>query len=61
VKGLVARGGVTVSIEWNEEKSTVGLCSATDQTVEFSVNGGEKQVVDLKAGKLQTISNLWKK
>lgn len=52
VKGLVARGGIHVSIEWNEKKVSVELLSAVDQTIEFSVDGGEWKKVDLKAGEL---------
>jgi alpha-L-fucosidase 2 len=52
VKGLVARGGITVSIEWSEEGVSVELLSAADQTVEFSMNGGEWKTVDLVAGEV---------
>jgi len=61
VQGLVARGGITVSVEWNEKTVRVALCSATDQTVEFSVDGGVNQKVDLQAGKPKTFSNPRKK
>lgn len=59
VKGLVARGGVKVSIEWNEKEVSVELCSAAGQTIEFSVNGGEKRTVELKTGVVfQTLEKL---
>lgn len=49
VSGLVARGGITVSIDWNEDAVSVELLSATDQTIEFSVDGGEwKRIPDYK-------------
>ncbi len=50
VSGLAARGGIAVSIGWNEKEVVVELCSPTDQTIEFSVDGGAGRVVDLKAG-----------
>jgi len=52
VKGLVARGGITVSMDWNEEGVKAELCSATEQAVVFSVKGGEEQRVVLKAGRV---------
>lgn len=52
VKGLVARGGITVSIEWNEKEVSVELGSPVDQTIEFSVDGGENKKVELKANKV---------
>ena len=50
VKGLVARGGITVSIEWNEKEVSVELCSLVDQTIELSVDGNASRTIDLKAG-----------
>ncbi len=50
VSGLAARGGIAVSIGWNEKAVVVELCSPTDQTIEFSVDGGAGRVVDLKEG-----------
>jgi alpha-L-fucosidase 2 len=55
VKGLVARGGVTVSIEWNENEIVVELVSAMNQTVELSVVGGGKQTVELKANEVSKV------
>jgi len=49
VKGLVARGGIRVSMEWNEDAVGVELISATDQTIELSILGGQKQTVELRA------------
>lgn len=55
-KGLVARGGITVLVEWNEKEISVELLSATDQTIEFSVDGGEWNKVDLKVGQASCLS-----
>lgn len=52
ISGLVARGGITVSIEWNEKEVSVELGSPVDQTIEFSVDGGENKKVELKANKV---------
>jgi alpha-L-fucosidase 2 len=53
VKGLVARGGITVSIGWNENEIAVELLSATDQIIGFSVDGGEWKQVGLTAGEMK--------
>lgn len=50
VKGLVARGGVTVSIKWNEESVDIELYSATDQQVLLSIAGGQQMAIALKVG-----------
>jgi alpha-L-fucosidase 2 len=56
VSGLMARGGIAVSIDWNEESVRVELLSATDQTIQFSVDGGDWEQVDLVAGEVfQTV------
>ncbi len=61
VEGLMARGGVEVSIVWNqaERMVQVSLCSIVkDQTVELRLpyNGRRSVFVELKAGKPQTVS-----
>ncbi|MDF7806600.1 glycoside hydrolase N-terminal domain-containing protein [Pontiellaceae bacterium B12219] len=48
VKGLVARGGIKVSMEWNEGSVVVELVSMTDQTIGLSILGGFKQTVELR-------------
>ncbi len=50
VSGLMARGGVRVSIEWNKKTVSANLCSVKDQSIEFSIDGGERRAVELKAG-----------
>ncbi|MGJ8638528.1 MAG: glycosyl hydrolase family 95 catalytic domain-containing protein [Opitutaceae bacterium] len=50
VKGLLARGGISVSIEWDLEKSqiTVDLCSLNkDQTIELSETDGKSAPVEI--------------
>lgn len=53
VTGLIARGGITVSVEWEEQTIRVELCSATDQTIQFSVDGGEWKTVKLISGEVK--------
>ncbi|MDF7797972.1 glycoside hydrolase N-terminal domain-containing protein [Pontiellaceae bacterium B1224] len=52
VKGLLARGGVEVSIDWNMDQQSVKvqLCSAKAQAVELRAGSGEPSRVDLQAG-----------
>jgi alpha-L-fucosidase 2 len=59
VSGLMARGGITVSISWNtkESKVHVTLCSiGKKQTVELSLPyGGQRKIqVSLETGKPQS-------
>jgi alpha-L-fucosidase 2 len=49
VCGLFARGGVKVSIEWNESEVSVELLSKTDQCVDLCVAGGDVQRIELAA------------
>jgi alpha-L-fucosidase 2 len=56
VTGLVARGNVTVAVEWSKENAYVELCSPTDQTIEVSVSGGEAETVSLSAGQIWSVS-----
>lgn len=61
VRGLVARGGVLVSIQWDQSKEafSVELCSMKrDQVVQIQAPFGEDKLqhVDLKAGQKQVVS-----
>jgi len=60
VSGLMARGGITVSISWNTKANQVHvtLCSTRkNQAVELNIpyGGQRKMQVDLEAGKPQSI------
>jgi alpha-L-fucosidase 2 len=51
VKGLLARGGVEVSIDWNvAEKVEVRLVSRIDQVVTLNSPYGESVELELKSG-----------
>ena len=50
VKGLKARGGITVDIRWDKEQVGYLLHSDTDRQVMVSVCGGEKKKVSLSGG-----------
>ncbi|MDF7824633.1 glycoside hydrolase N-terminal domain-containing protein [Pontiellaceae bacterium B12227] len=49
VKGLVARGGIQVSMDWNENEICIDLFSATGQVVELSVMGNRVDTLTLSA------------
>jgi alpha-L-fucosidase 2 len=49
VDGLVARGGIRVSIEWDENEVKVELLSTVTQSIELCIAGGEVQRVGLSA------------
>jgi alpha-L-fucosidase 2 len=56
VSGLLARGGITVDMEWaGGALKTASLTAATSTTATMLYKG-KKQVVTLKAGKLTTLS-----
>jgi alpha-L-fucosidase 2 len=52
VSGLLARGGVTVSIEWNDGPLSVELCSPVDQRIElfWLAERNMSKKVELQAG-----------
>ena len=50
VQGLIARGAITVDIEWEGERVSCWLTSKTDQEVRVRVKTQESRTVFLKAG-----------
>ncbi len=55
VKGLCAKGRVTVDIQWDEDFVKTELLSEIDQTVMVAVKGTQMVKVELKAGKRETV------
>ena len=56
IKGLLAKGNITVDIEWNENKaSLVKLVTPISQTAIINIDGVDK-VVSLKANEVYTIA-----
>lgn len=50
VSGLVARGGVQVSIQWDPDTVGVELKAQRDQMIELTFTGGVRRTIHLKAG-----------
>ena len=57
VKGLLARGRITVDIEWNMEKVKAKLLSDVDRTVYVAVRGLELTRLELEAGVVAVINS----
>lgn len=55
VKGLCAKGRITVNIYWDQEEVKSELISEIDQTVMISIKGKALSRVDLKAGQIITV------
>ncbi len=57
VKGICARGRITVNIYWDQEEIKSEFLSEIDQTVMLAVKGTALSQLDLKAGQVITIHN----
>lgn len=55
VKGICAKGKITVNIFWNQDITKAELMSEIDQTVLLSVKGADLSEVELKAGQIKIV------
>lgn len=57
-QNLRARGGITVSAEWQDEQITARLCAQTNCTLSVILGKGAPQTVNLIAGKETQVTSL---